>query len=201
MLTPYLHFFLHAILFQTTDSYLCQQDTHKYAPRRGISKKISHHHRSTYKASTLEEHHNNPLDRYPHSRSDVPYDPLHYDAQHLFVCIDPNTREHQLIWFKTGDGEPPNGIALAGSGDTFPDTLVDGDYYLRDDFDKPLLYQKQGTTFKKIEVDTRKLPWTGANQVLDTFIDNDNITTNDDGSTESERQALSKVVRAQPKDE
>ena len=131
----------------------------------------------------------------------VPCDPLHYDAEHLYVCIDPNTREHQLIWFKTGDGNPPNGQQLAGSGATFPDTLVDGDYYLRTDFDSPLLYQKQGSTFKKIEVDTCKLPWTGANQLLDTFIDNENITTNDDGSTEPERQALSKVVLARPKTE
>ena len=133
--------------------------------------------------------------------ANVPCDPLHYDAEHLYVYIDPNTREHQLIWFKTGDGIPPNGFALAGSGATFPDTLVDGDYYLRTDFDSPLLYQKQGTTFKKIEVDTCQLPWTGANQVLDSFIENENITTNDDGSTEPERQALSKTVLARPKTE
>ena len=133
--------------------------------------------------------------------ANVPCDPIHYDAEHLFVCVDPNTREHQLIWFKTGDGNPPNGQALAGSGATFPETLVDGDYYLRTDFDRPVLYQKQGTTFKKIEVDQCQLPWTGANQVLDSFIENDNITTNDDGTTEPERQALSKTVLARSKTE
>lgn len=132
----------------------------------------------------------------------VTYDPLWYDAAHLWVCIDPNTQEHQLIWFKTGDGIPPNGIALAGSGDTFPTTLVNGDYYLRTDFmPSPVLYQKQGSTYKKIEVDQRILPWTAANQILDTFIDNDTITTNDDNTTEPQRQALSKVVLARPKTE
>lgn len=131
----------------------------------------------------------------------VPFDPLWFDAAHLYITIDPDTLEHQLIWFKTGDGIPPNGLALAGSGDTFPMSLVEGDYFLRTDFSKPVLYHKQGSTFKKIEVDQRLLPWTAANQILDTFIDNDSITTNDDGTTEPERQALSKVVLARPKTE
>jgi hypothetical protein len=65
----------------------------------------------------------------------------------------------------------------------------------------PVLYQKQGSTYKKIEVDQRILPWTAANQILDTFIDNDTITTNDDNTTEPQRQALSKVVLARPKTE
>ena len=129
---------------------------------------------------------------------DVMCDPLWYEAQHLYVCIDPETREHQLIWFKTGDGNPPNGQALAGSGATFPETLVDGDYYLRTDFDNPILYQKQGSTFKKIEVDQCKLPWTGANQLLDSFIDNEETSVLDDGTEITQRQALSKVIRAQP---
>jgi hypothetical protein len=132
--------------------------------------------------------------------SNVLCDPLWYDAAHLYVCVDPITLEHQLIWFKTGDGTPPNGQALAGSGATFPETLVTGDYYLRTDFDSPVLYQKQGSTFKKIEVDQCKLPWTGANQLLDTFIDNENTSTLDDGTVITQRQALSKVIRAKPKD-
>lgn len=133
---------------------------------------------------------------------DVMYDPLWYDAAHLWVCIDPITQEHELILWKTGDGQPANGIALAGSGDTFPDSLVENDYYLRTDFTpQPVLYQKRGTKFYRIETDQRKLPWTAANQLLDTFVDNDNTTTNDDGTTQPERTALSKAVRARPRDE
>ncbi len=131
----------------------------------------------------------------------VPCDPLAYDAAHLYVFIDPDTKQHQLIWFKTGDGIPPNGLPLAGDGATFPTTLEDGDYFLRTDFDSPVLYQKRGTTFKMIEVDMCDLPWTGANQVTDSFIENENITTNDDGTTQLEKTALSKAVRARPKDE
>jgi len=127
-------------------------------------------------------------------------DPLWYDASNLYITIDPNTQEHQLIWFKTGDGIPPNGLTLAGSGSTFPETLVENDYWLRTDFDSPVLYQKQGSTFKKIEVDQCKLPWTGANQLLDTFIDNESTSTLDDGTVITQRQALSKVIKAKPTD-
>ena len=133
--------------------------------------------------------------------ANVPFDPLWFDAAHLYIFIDPDTKQHQLIWFKTGDGIPPNGLALAGTGDTFPSTLVDDDYFLRTDFSSPVLFQKQGSTFKKIEVDQQKLPWTATNQILDTFIDNDAIITNDDGTTEPQRQALSKVILARPKTE
>jgi hypothetical protein len=131
----------------------------------------------------------------------VGYDPLRYRAAHLWILIDPETQAPSLIQWKTGDGRPPNGIALYGSGDTFPDTMSDGDYYLRTDFDRPVLYQKrEGCKFYKIEVDQRKLPWTGANQLLDSFVDNDTITTNEDGTTMPEKQALSKVVLARTRD-
>jgi hypothetical protein len=131
---------------------------------------------------------------------DVPYDPLHYDAAHFWVCIDPITEEHELIYWKSGDGAPPNGIALAGSGDTFPETLVENDYFLRTDFQpRPVLYQKRGNKYYKIEVDQRKLPWTAANQLLDTFIDNTNTMTNDEGNVLDEKVALSKAVRARPR--
>jgi len=130
---------------------------------------------------------------------DVMYDPLYYDAAHLWVCVDPITEESELIYFKSGDGIPPNGLALAGSGDTFPDTLTEGDYYLRTDFDRPVLFQKRGPKYYKIEVDQRKLPWTAANQLLDTFIDNETTTVNDDGTVQDEKVALSKAVRARPR--
>lgn len=131
----------------------------------------------------------------------VKYDPLWYDAAHLYVCIDPETQKPGLIWFKTGDGVPPNGIPLEGSGDTFPQSMADGGYFLRTDFlPRPVLFQKRGTRFYKVEVDQQKLPWTAANQLLDTFFDNDNVTTADDGTEVPEKVALSKVVKAKPKE-
>jgi hypothetical protein len=131
---------------------------------------------------------------------DVPCDPLHYDAAHLWICIDPMTQEHELIYWKSGDGAPPNGIALAGSGETFPESLQENDYFLRTDFQpRPVLYQKRGTKYYKIEVDQCKTPWTAANQLLDTFIDNEGTMTRDDGVVQDEKTALSKAVRAKPR--
>jgi hypothetical protein len=130
------------------------------------------------------------------AEKNVKYDPLWYDAAHLYVYIDPETQSPDLIWFKTGDGIPPNGIPLYGSGDTFPTDMPNKEYFLRTDFMPPMLFQRDGCRFNRIEVDQRKLPWTATNKLHDTFIDNDNITTNDDGTTMPERQALSKVVRA-----
>jgi len=130
----------------------------------------------------------------------VPCDPLWYDAAHFYIMIDPVTQIPGLIWFKTGDGLPPNGLPLYGSGDEFPDGVPVGQYFLRTDFSVPVLFQKQTSCkWVRIEVDQCKLPWTATNKLHDTFIDNTNITKNDDGTTIAEKQALSKVVRPRAK--
>lgn len=126
---------------------------------------------------------------------DVKYDPTYFEGYHYFVHDDENG--HPMIYWGTGDGAPPNGKQVLGEGEEFPDNMADGDYFLRTDFDPATLYLKDGCKFVRIEVDMRR-PWTGQNQKLDSFIDNDNITKHDDGTTEPERQALSKVVK--PKD-
>ena len=130
------------------------------------------------------------------------WDPLWYDAEHLYLVIDPESDIPSLIPWKTGDGKPPNGLPLYGSGDTFPETMPVGEYFLRTDFDRPVLFQRQtACKFARIEVDLRKLPWTAANRLLDSFVDNDKIVTHDDGEEKAEKQALSKIVRARTKDE
>jgi len=125
------------------------------------------------------------------------WDPLWYDAEHLYLVIDPETNIPDLIPWKTGDGKPPNGLPLYGSGDTFPDEIPVGEYFLRTDFDMPVLFQRQtDCRFVRIEVDLRKLPWTAANRVLDSFVDNDKTTVDDDGTERPEKVALSKTVKA-----
>lgn len=132
----------------------------------------------------------------------VLWDPLWYDAEHLYLVINPENDIPELIPWKTGDGKPPNGLPLYGSGDTFPENMPVGEYFLRTDFDRPVLFQRQtNCKFARIEVDLRKLPWTAANRLLDTFVDNDTVVTHDDGVERPEKQALSKVVRARTKDE
>ena len=126
---------------------------------------------------------------------DRPWDAPYFEGHHYYIHMDDNGLP--LIYYATGDGIPPNGAPLLGSGDEFPEDMEDGEYYLRTDFDEPSLYTKQGCRFIRVEVDWRKC-WTGQNQELDKFIDNDAITTHDDCTSEPERQALSKAVL--PKD-
>jgi hypothetical protein len=126
------------------------------------------------------------------AESNVPYDTKFFETDHLWVSTD--SKGVPYVYFRSGDGNPPNGEPLAGMGASFPEDLNDGDYFLRTDYDPSRLFKKQGDCFIKIEDDTRK-KWTGAAQILDSFIENDNKTCNDDGTVMDERQALSKVVR------
>lgn len=129
------------------------------------------------------------------AEKEVKYDPKFFETDHLYVQCDSDGIP--TLYWRDGDGIPPNGQEVIGMGDAFPDDLVDGDYYLRTDYKPNRLFMKKGNCFVKIEDDTRK-PWTGPNQVLDSFVNNDNITHNQDGTNEPERQAITKVVR--PKD-
>jgi hypothetical protein len=72
--------------------------------------------------------------------------------------------------------------------------MQDGDYYLRLDYTPERLFQKQGNTYKLIEVNVMK-HWTAYNRVLDTFIDNNKDTILQDGTVIPEKQSLSQVVR------
>ena len=127
---------------------------------------------------------------------DMPYDPPYFEASHFYVMFDDN--ELPYILWDSGDGVPPNGIDLFGSGIEFPDNMRDGDYFLRIDFNPYALFVKQGCRFIRTEIDQQKCPWSPANRKLDTFINNKNVTRHKDGSTEPEKQPLSKVVK--PKD-
>jgi hypothetical protein len=121
----------------------------------------------------------------------MPWDQTYFEGHHYYIHFDDN--DLPLIYYGTGDGIPPNGAELLGTGEDFPDDMQDDEYFLRTDFDRPTLYTKKGCKFIRVEVDWRQC-WTGQNQLLDTFIDNENVTTHDDCETEPERQALSKAV-------
>lgn len=125
------------------------------------------------------------------AEGDVKYDPTYFDSYHYYIVKDENGT--WIVPWGTGDGEPPNGQEVTGSGDSFPDTLVDGDFYLRTDFDPPALYEKQGSKFKRVEGDLRK-EWTGANRTLDKFIDNDETFVDNDCKEEKSRQPLRRAV-------
>lgn len=101
----------------------------------------------------------------------------------------------QLPWIWAGDGVPPNGAALLGSGASFPEVSQEGDYYLKTNMSPHQLYRKVGSSWKLQELDFRMGKWSAAHRVLDGFINNKTVTKHDDGSTAPERTALSKAVR------
>ena len=91
-----------------------------------------------------------------------------------------------------GSATPPNGIAIAHTGSSFPSSLNDGDYILRTDYEPNRLFKKVGNRFIRISDDHRGT-YSAANRILNTFIENTN--TNTDNADGKEQQGLSKAVK------
>lgn len=126
----------------------------------------------------------------------VEYDPLWYRSNHFYVFDDEGRT--LLVPWRSGDSVPPNGTPVAGVGDTFPETMAVGDYFLRTDFVPAVLYQKQSECrFVKIQTDQARKPWTAANAVADHFVQNTQTVIADDGTEVVSRQALSKLLKPQ----
>ena len=124
---------------------------------------------------------------------DVPYDPQQRSQAHLYV--DPEVPDKPVVDFASGDGAAPNGASVVGSGSSFPTVgVADGDYYLRTDFSPNRLFKKAGTRWVYVETDQRGV-WAAANKILTGFINNDNLVSNTDGLTTTEKTNLSKVVK------
>ena len=125
------------------------------------------------------------------ANAEVQYDAGYYEGGHLYV--DENSQDKPGVYFP-GDGSPPNGISIVGSGDAMPLDANDGEYYLRTDFTPNRLFKKQGSKWVKISDDNKRV-WSAANKILTSFVNNDNITTNTDGTTQSEKSNMSKAVK------
>ena len=126
------------------------------------------------------------------ANAEVQYDAGHYEGGHLYTDeTDPDNKPG--IYFP-GDGSAPNGISIVGSGSSFPIGSSNGDYFLRTDFEPNRLFKKSGSRWIKISDDNKKA-WSAANKILTSFINNDNITTNTDGTTAAEKTNLSKAVK------
>ncbi len=125
------------------------------------------------------------------ANADMPYATGYYNGGHLYV--DPNSQDKPGVYFP-GDGTPPNGVSIVGSGATFPLSADNGDYFLRTDFTPNRLFKKSGSTWLRIS-DDNKNAWAAANRILITFINNDATTTNTDGTTSAEKTNLSKAVK------
>jgi len=125
------------------------------------------------------------------ANADVKYDTGYFEGGHLY--IDENSQDKPGVHF-SGDGTPPNGISIVGSGTSFPASCQNGDYFLRTDFEPNRLFKKNGSRWSKVSDDTTR-KWSAANKLLTTFVNNSNITTNSDGTTQAEKTNLSKAVK------
>jgi hypothetical protein len=127
------------------------------------------------------------------AESDVPL--RNFETAHFYV-VPGDEDGTQYPWIFAGDGEPPNGAVLAGSGTSFPEDPQDGDWFLHTGMEPNVLYKREGATWIRKEVDLRK-KWSAAHRILHSFINNQNITTLENGTTLPEKQPLSRVIKPQ----
>ena len=113
-------------------------------------------------------------------------------ATHFYV-LQEDLNKPVSIW--AGDGIPPNHSKPVNNGITFPVNPMIGEYFLRTDYSPNLLFRREANKWVRTEVNYRA-PWSPANRVLETFINNTNITTLDDGSKPKEQQNLRKAVKS-----
>jgi len=139
------------------------------------------------------------------AESEVPY--RNYETAHFYV-VPGDEMGKQYPWIFAGDGEPPNGAELAGTGTSFPDQPVPGDWFLHTGMEPNVLYQFTGNTkldpfgdekpadggiWERREVDLRK-KWQAAHRILQSFINNNNV--NEIGGEQvKEKVSLNKALR------
>lgn len=116
-----------------------------------------------------------------------------FDGGMLYVLDTADTGlDYPYLW--TGDGVPPNGAQLAGSGKVLPSNPNNGDWFLllRDKPDVDVLYQYVNSKWVYKECDF-KIKWESAGRILESFFNNDNITTVN-GVSMPEKQPISTII-------
>jgi hypothetical protein len=64
-------------------------------------------------------------------------------------------RQNYYLGYLIGDSVPPNGYKLSGMGAQFPDTAVEGIFFLRTDFSPTRLFRFNGSTWRVFEDNVR----------------------------------------------
>lgn len=118
--------------------------------------------------------------------------PKRYMETRQFYMLTPEN-PNDYPWVFAGDGIPPNGAVLVGSGTQFPVSPQNDDYYLRTDYHPETLFQWNGSKWTIQETNNRP-NWMAAREQLMDFINNDRVTTNADGTTMPEKTNLSRVI-------
>lgn len=140
------------------------------------------------------------------AEADVPY--RNFQTLQFYV-VPGDEQGSQYPWIFAGDGVPPNGAQLAGSGTSFPLEASPGDWFLHTAQDPNVLYQfvsnspldvmgnptSAGGVWQRREVDLRR-KWEAAHRILQSFINNNNHDVIG-GETVQEKQMLSQVIKPQ----
>lgn len=118
----------------------------------------------------------------------------YFETRQYFI-VPGDELGNQYPWIFAGDGDPPDGAELVGAGNAFPDNASTGDYYLRLDYEPHVLFQKANTgSWLRQELDYRQQDWSMATRLLESFINNNKLTTLDDGTVMNQKQPLSRIV-------
>ena len=98
-----------------------------------------------------------------------------------------------------GTGEAPNGFPT-GAGIAFPQNPQVGDYFLRIDYLPQLLYRWDGQLWIRISENVRTDTGftAGDSSQQSSFINNSNVTVLTDGTTTTQKQALSSILTIAP---
>ena len=121
-----------------------------------------------------------------------------FETRQFYMVPPDDLKPDSPPWVFAGDGVPPNGALLIGSGECFPEDMPDGTYYLRTDYMPHALFRKQGSKWLMQELDYRRGEWTAASRLLEDFLNNTSTTTLSDGRQFNTQQALSKLMRPNP---
>ena len=116
-----------------------------------------------------------------------------FETRHFYV-MPGDELTGQKPWIFAGDGVPPNGQA-AGSGNSFPSSPDEGDYFLRVDYSPKTLFRRVSGAWRIQEYDYREGEWSAAHSILKEHINNRRIATFDDGTEAPEKQGLYQAVK------
>ena len=116
-----------------------------------------------------------------------------FETQHLYV-VPGEELTNQKPWVLAGDGIPPNGQPC-GSGDNFPQSPTEGDYFLRTDYWPQTLFRRVAGSWRIQEYDFREDEWSVAHATLKKYINNRAEVTFDDGTTKAEKTGLYQAVK------
>lgn len=95
-----------------------------------------------------------------------------------------------------GDGEPPNGARPVGRGTSFPQDANDGDFFLRTDYVRPVLFRRENGRWTVFEIDWRR-PWTPSTDALAAHV-NERGTVRHDSTGEDIEQRQSPARALMP---